>query len=133
MKNVFNGGQTGRIGRDELDSSSGGILHAPSTDLESEITSLLNLHKASLCEHKMLYYQGRSMRQATQTAHGSLTVKVHYVTASNLLVVNILNAKNLKSYDSNGELESFFNIYFGTPIRICFAWSLLICDLQLFQ
>lgn len=79
-----------------------------------EITELIRDYGASTTELIMRYYQQRYETQAqknNKTADlGSLTIRTHYCEDIRTLRIEILNARNLKPHDSNGQCDPYVKI-----------------------
>jgi len=117
MKTVFHGAPEDKkksicVNTTDSDYSENAISRT--AEVEEDIKSLFEMHTATTTDLKRSYYQQRFKLQKSQTAHGILTIKVHYCPKSGSLMVNVLNAKNLKSYDSDGKCSSLeFYLNFG--------------------
>lgn len=84
----------------------------PSTfERYDDLTRRLSFLELSLEELKQKYYEARYRRQqssqANKTQHGAITVCLCYVEDTASLVMELLNARNLKSYDSNSMFVLF--------------------------
>lgn len=68
--------------------------------------------QVALANLKIGYYEMRYKRQQLTfkpaDEHGSITVRMCYLSSTGEIVVEILNARNLKSYDSNSKFIKLF-------------------------
>lgn len=78
-------------------------------DTYEALQSKLSYLQLTLENLKLKYYECRHKRQEITTIkgheHGSITVRTCYLIKKEEVVVEILNARNLKSYDSNSKAE----------------------------
>jgi len=72
-----------------------------------KIEHLLKLHGLETADLIHRHYQERieEQKQMDEAVYGLVTVKAHFI--DNSLNIQILNARNLRCMDSNGEIFSF--------------------------
>ncbi|XP_035714351.1 protein unc-13 homolog 4B isoform X3 [Folsomia candida] len=79
-----------------------------------EMEELISLYGATTGELVMKYYAERWQTQAATSNKtselGSLTVRAHYCEDIHTLKVEILNARNLKSADANGQCDPYVKL-----------------------
>lgn len=79
-----------------------------------EIENLIGFYGASTTELIMKYYQQRHEVQAQKNNKnsdlGSLTVRAHYCEDIRTLRIELLNARNLKPHDSNGQCDPYVKV-----------------------
>lgn len=79
-----------------------------------DIEHLIGIYGATTTELIMKYYQGRYESQTKKTTKnaelGSLTIRTHYCEDIRTLRIELLNARNLKPHDANGQCDPYVKI-----------------------
>ncbi|ODN05628.1 Protein unc-13 D [Orchesella cincta] len=79
-----------------------------------EIEKLIGFYGASSTELILKYYQDRHKVQSQKTIKnsdlGSLTIRAHYCEDIRTLRVELLNARNLKPHDANGQCDPYVKV-----------------------
>ncbi len=107
------------------------LVSTKALDMYTKLQERLSNFQVALANLKSGYYEMRYQRQQLTGKpthkHGSITVRSCYLNSTNELVVEVLNARNLKSYDSNSKLLYHFLTQIMLIVRFKNTSFILIC------